>query len=186
MAAKEGIRMKFLPLTTAVATCIALVACREPNAPEPAPASVAAEPAQPQQMTTPNASTAQLDAQQPVAASICNVESINNGLFSGDVAAVRTGDMLRGWLGHDNPATLTQPRVLFRDSVGAAAAAADIALTIQRDDVVDSNSGREDLRKSGFEVLIPPLGPGTYALVLRYAVNGQAFVCDNGRRIRID
>ena len=185
--------MKIVPLAVAAITCLSLAACREPNAPILAAAPEAApSPMEPQAAPAPapqggsGDAVSELDAQKPQAASTCNLESTNNILFAGDVAPAKSGQILRGWLGHDAPATPATPRVLLRDAAGGSVAAVDIALAQQRDDVVQSNGGREDLRHSGFEVAIPAVGPGVYALVLRYTVDGQAYSCDNGRRIRID
>jgi len=121
-----------------------------------------------------------------VAASTCNLESSNNVLFAGEPIPAKSGDMLRGWLGHDVGTAPSSPRLLLRDAAGASVAAVDITLALQRDDVVQSNQNREDLRHSGFEAAVPAVAPGAYALVLRYTAGGEAYVCDNGRRIRID
>ncbi|MDA5337633.1 hypothetical protein LRM36_04305 [Stenotrophomonas maltophilia] len=183
--------MKVVPLVAAAITCLSLTACREPNAPIPAAAREAApsptEPeAAPASQGGSGAAVSELDAQKPRAAGTCNLESSNNILFASDVAPAKSGQTLRGWLGHDAAATPAEPRILLRNTAGASVAAVDIALAQQRDDVVQSNGGREDLRHSGFEVAIPALEPGIYAMVLRYTVDGEAYSCDNGRRIQID
>jgi hypothetical protein len=171
-----------------------LAGCQEPNAPvtaatsSPTPASAepAASPKPAADVAVVGADLASLDAEKPQAAVICNLESANNVLFSAGPMVLKPGDTVRGWLGHDVPATLEMPVILVRDAHGTSVAAVGIERTEQRDDVVAANGGREDLRVSGFVVAVPELQAGTYALVLRYRVGEQAFVCDNGRQIRID
>lgn len=179
-----------------VAASLCLTACKEPNAPvvapvvpeaSPAPASSPAAVASPVAPTVADsAALAALDAEKPQAAITCNLESGNDQLFTAAAMPLKAGDSLRGWLGHDTPSALDAPRILVRDAQGASVAAVTIVPADPRDDVAAANGGREDLRMSGFKAVLPQLPAGTFALVLRYRVAEQAFVCDNGRRIRID
>ena len=185
--------MTFTKIAMIAAASLCLAACKEPNAPvapvapETAPAAAPAAAASPAPSAAADGSAlAVLDAEKPQAAVTCNLESANDQLFTADAMPLKPGGALRGWLGHDTPAALGAPRILLRDPQGASVAAVTIQPADPRDDVAAANGGREDLRMSGFTAVLPELPAGTYALVLRYRVGEQAFVCDNGRRIRID
>jgi len=178
--------MKTTQIVLAIASLLMMSACKEPNAPlvaEPAPAPAVA-PVATQRVD--EDVLAELDAETVGGAVTCNLESSNNVLFSSGALQAASGDTLRGWLGHDASGVPEVPRLLFRSVDGASVAVTDIVLSHERDDVVSSNGGREELRNSGFEAAIPTLAPGTYAMVLRYRVNGHPYACDNGRAIRID
>lgn len=169
------------------AALLLLCACSEPNAAAAAAAVVIDEaPSLPSaEVAVDRALIVALDAQVPSAAAVCNLESVDGALFSSNIAQVKVGQRLRGWLGHTTMESPVQPAIVFRDAAGALVDATHIALTVQRDDVVDANGGIEHFRHSGFEVPLPDLLPGRYTLALRYSISGQDFICDNGRAIHI-
>jgi hypothetical protein len=159
----------------------------------PEPATV---PAPPKSGTSPQAASGNLI--QPsqytgnvplVPAGHCNIERLDGALFGAEVHQLSdAGFELSGWVVDQGKKSVPAGANIWLEKNGDSRIwSVPLALTIGRPDVVENQGGNAAYLRSGFSVRINPSGlpAGQYHLLIQYPGDGHAFVCDNGRQLRV-
>lgn len=183
----------------AVALLSALAACTPPDDAQNAAATPPAEPAteQPVEPPAPPAPAApQLpavvaldDAQRAetvLAASECNLESIDGQSFSGTAITLATSSAVKatGWLKVKHSATEVADTTLRIETEDKSRVwAVPVQLVIAREDLTSSEEG--GAATPGFDLAFDASGlsSGRYHLYLTHRVDGVLYGCDNGRYV---
>ncbi len=126
-------------------------------------------------------------AESLIAATDCNLESIDGVAFSGTDITLATPIAAKaaGWLKSGNADAVAEQLTLRFESVDKTRLwEIPVAATIARDDL---SSAAADKGTPGFEVAFDAsaLPAGRYHLYLTYRVGGVLSGCDNGRHIAI-
>ena len=189
----------------AITACLGLLAaCKEPNsysppgadaaspapeaaaAPEPAQAAIAGGASADAVPAQARSSIAELLA-NPLPGQLCNIEFIDGASFGANPSLTKGRFVIRGWLGDASglrPADATL--VLSREGVDSKTLL-PISLNVARPDVEAYYSGTKGLSQSGFEAAVDVSSqqPGQFHLYLAYAIDGQGYICDNGRVVQL-
>lgn len=120
----------------------------------------------------------------------CNIERLDGALFGTEVHQVSgSGFELSGWVVDQDRKSVPAGANIWLEKKGDSRIwAVPLALTINRSDVMESQGGTPASLRSGFSAKINPssLPGGEYHLLIEYSGEGHAFVCDNGRRLRVE
>lgn len=119
----------------------------------------------------------------------CNIERMDGILFGAQVRHVSgAGFELSGWVVDQGKKTVPAIANVWLEKKGDPRIwAVPLALTVDRPDVMQSLGGTPAYLLSGFSAKINAsnLPTGEYHLLIQYPEDGHAFVCDNGRYLRV-
>lgn len=119
----------------------------------------------------------------------CNIERMDGVLFSAQARHVSgAGFELSGWVVDQGKKTVPASANVWLEKMGDSRIwAVPLALTVDRPDVMRNQGGTPAYLRSGFSAKIDAsnLPAGEYHLLIQYPEDGHAFVCDNGRHLRV-
>ncbi len=119
----------------------------------------------------------------------CNIERVDGAWFGTKVRQVSgTGFKLSGWVVDQATKSVPDSVSLWLKKKGDSRIwAIPLAVTINRPDVMENQGGTPSYLRSGFSAKINPSGlpAGEYHLFIQYPGDGHAYVCDNGRHLRV-
>lgn len=166
-----------------------LSACREPNSVAPATTQPAANSAQPpansSQPPVPTGGAELLV--NPLVSQLCNIEFMDGQSFGASASPTSGRFVVRGWLGDASGIRPASPMLVLSREGSDVKTLLPISLDTSRPDVEAYYSGKKGLANSGFEttVDVSSQDPGDFHMYLAYAIDGQGYVCDNGRRVQL-
>lgn len=119
----------------------------------------------------------------------CNIERLDGALFGTEVRQVSgAGFELSGWVVDQGKKSVPDGANIWLEKKDDSRIwSVPLALTINRPDVMENQGGAPAYLQSGFSVKINPssLPGGEYHLLIQYPRDGHAYVCDNGRHLRV-
>lgn len=119
----------------------------------------------------------------------CNIERLDGVPFGPEVRQLsRSGFELSGWVVDQGKSSVPADAHIWLEKKGDPRIwSIPLGLTIDRPDVMKNQGNIPGYLRSGFTVNITAssLPAGEYHLLIQYPSDGRAFVCDNGRLLRV-